>query len=173
MLAESKEMVKPSLKKLGQDGFTLLELLIVLGIFSLLIGFVTLNLGGVTRSVTVSSMASTVAADIRSQQVKAMSGSGNGNSASDFGIYFEQGRYTLFTGSTYTSSNSTNFVVNLDSGLVFSNISFPASTIIFSQRAGEISGYSSSSSSITLASSTGSERKTIHINQYGVIDSIN
>ncbi len=156
-----------------QSGYTLIELVIVMGIIVLLFGFTTINLGGVTRVTSVNETVDMLIADIRSQQTKAMTGSGDGTSGSSYGIYFQTDQYTLFRGTTYSSQNSTNFTVELDQNLNFVNDTFPNSTLIFLQSSGEISGYSAVNSTITIENTAGNEQKTIRVNQLGTVDQIN
>ncbi|MEK9201506.1 MAG: prepilin-type N-terminal cleavage/methylation domain-containing protein, partial [Patescibacteria group bacterium] len=86
-----------------QSGYTLIELVIVMGIIVLLFGFTTINLGGVARVTSVNETVDLLTADIRGQQTKAMTGSGDGTSGSSYGIYFQTDQYTLFRGTTYSN----------------------------------------------------------------------
>lgn len=156
-----------------QSGYTLIELVIVMGIIVLLFGFTTINLGGVARLTSASEAVDLLTADIRSQQTKAMTGSGDGTSGSSYGIYFQTDRYTLFRGTTYSSQNSTNFTVKLDQNLNFINDTFPNATLVFLQSSGEISGYTADSATITIKNTTGNGQKTIRVNQLGTVDQIN
>ncbi len=159
--------------KRRQSGYTLIELIIVMGILIILFGFTTINLSGVARLTSTSEAVDLLTADIRSQQTKAMTGSGDGTSGSSYGIYFQTDRYTLFRGATYSSQNTTNFTVELDQNLNLANDTFPNSTLIFLQSSGEISGYAAGNSTITIENTAGNEQKTIRVNQLGTVDQIN
>lgn len=156
-----------------QSGYSLIELVIVMGIIVLLFGFTTINLGGVARVTSVNEAVDLLNADIRSQQTKAMTGTGDGTSGSSYGIYFQTDQYTLFRGTTYSSQNSTNFIVKLDQNLNFVNDTFPNSTLVFLQSSGEISGYAAGNAAISIGNTAGSEQKTIRVNQLGTVDQIN
>ncbi|OGE35359.1 hypothetical protein A3E66_02750 [Candidatus Daviesbacteria bacterium RIFCSPHIGHO2_12_FULL_37_16] len=150
------------------QGFTLIELTLVMGIIAILISFITINL---LKPQTTASTASTVqilGADIKEQQIKAMSGDSDGESSTDSqGIYFESNRYTLFRGPNYTSG-SHYFQVDMDQNLILSN-TIPSSQVVFMKRSGEVANYTSGSDTITLSHTQSGEQKVITINRYGSI----
>lgn len=153
-------------RKLG--GFTLIEVALVMGIFAILASFATVNLLGTQRSADLNSTSTTIIADIKQQQARSMLGdTGGGSSAIVHGIYFESSRYTLFIGSTYNPTEPTNFVVDLSGGLTLST-TFPTSQVIFNLQSGEINGFASGSSSVTLTT-TGGQARTLTFNKYGVV----
>ncbi len=154
-------------------GFTFPELIVVIGIFAILFGLTTANLPSFQRLASVSSTVDTLVSDIKSQQIKAMVGATEGRVAADnYGIRFEQNKYIFFHGTSYNSNDSSNFTVNLDQNMQFQNITFPNAVVIFSQGLGEVVGYASGSSSLTIKNTAGSEQKTITVNRYGVIVSV-
>ena len=150
------------------QGFTLIELTLVMGIIAILISFITINL---LKPQTTASTASTVqilGADIKEQQIKAMSGDSDGESSTDSqGIYFESNRYTLFRGPNYTSG-SHYFQVDMDQNLILSN-TLPSSQVVFGKRSGEVASYAPGSDTITLSHTQSGEQKIITINRYGAI----
>jgi type II secretory pathway pseudopilin PulG len=147
----------------------LAELVLVLGIISIIFGFITVNLGRVTRVTGVLAASEVLTSDLRAQQEKAMNGVGETEGLS-FGIFFEQDRYILFSGSTYSSSDPDNVPVILGEDVTFTDITFPQNQIVFSPRSGEIAGFNEAESFITVLSSIGSEQKTMRINKYGAVD---
>ena len=155
-----------SLKK--YPGFTLIELALIMGIIAILVSFITINL---LKPQTTASTASTVqilGADIKEQQIKAMSGDTDGESSTDSqGIYFESNRYTLFRGPNY-ASGSHYFQVDMDQNLILSN-TLPSSQVVFGKRSGEVANYTQGSDTITLSHSQSGEQKVITINRYGSI----
>lgn len=156
----------------SQRGFTFPELVIVMGIVLLLLGFVTINLVKVQNSSSFSTTVDTLITDIKNQQIKAMVGDTEGRSSADsYGIHFSGNQYVLFHGQSY-SSDSSNFSVNLDASLAFSSNTFPNGNIIFLQSSGEVSSYSATTNSIVLQTTNGSQSKTITINKYGVVTSV-
>ena len=80
-------------------GFTLMELIIIMGLLASLFVFSSINLLRPQRSSSLEVTLTQVVADLRHQQLKAMTGENGGG---DFGVYFETGSYYLFSGSSYT-----------------------------------------------------------------------
>lgn len=155
-----------------QKGFTLPELLIVIAISLILFGFVVVNLTQLQRQSYLTTTIETLVSDLYSQQNKAMAGDTEGlGIITAHGIYFETNRYVLFRGSSYNPLDTSNFPVNLDTLLTFSNITFPTCptcTVIFSKISGE-TGLINGSNTITLTDSTNGEQKILEINKYGAI----
>src|SRR4029078_7629262 len=123
-------------RRILQKGFSLPEVVLVMGIIAILFGFITINFVGITKTTSISATVDGLIADMKSTQEKAMNGAGDGTSGSAFGIYFQSDRYILFRGATYSSSDSYNFAIMLGEGQQLSNITFPASSLVFNQRAG-------------------------------------
>lgn len=156
--------------KIQLSGFTLIEFLVVISIFAVLATLAVINLLKPQTQASVATTAVTLIADIRRQQLAAMAGdSGNTSTSQPQGIFFETNKYTLFVGSTYSAGAIDNFVINLDNNLTFSSITFPASTLVFSKRNGEVSGFVDASSSVTVRNTQSGEQVTISVNRYGAI----
>ncbi len=153
-------------------GFTLVELVLVLGIILTLFGMTMFNLVGTQQTSEVGTTADTLVSDMASQQTKAMLGIGT-SSGTNYGIYFQTDRYVLFKGNYYNPADSTNFTVMLNSGLQFSNITFPQDSIIFSSVTGTASGFLSGANSVSVGESDGTKTKTISVNRYGIVISEN
>lgn len=154
--------------KNNQSGFTLVELVIVMGILLMLFGFMSFNLVRVQRTTSVNSTADTLVSDMASQQTKAMLGAGS-LSGYSYGIYFQSDKYTLFQGTIYSPSDPNNFTVSLDSGITFTNVTFPSSSVVFSSGTGEVNGFSNGQNTVTIQDSQGAKTKTITVNRYGVV----
>lgn len=161
------------MQKKHQSGITLIEIIIVMGIFAILFGFTTINLLGANQKTSTTALINTLISDIRHLQIRAMAGEINslGNSTS-LGIRFETDKYILFQGNTYVSTNSSNYAISLDENLVFSPISLPQQQVIFASGSGEIINYSSTSHSVTITNTVTNAQKTIQFNKYGVITQI-
>lgn len=145
-------------------GFTLPELILVMGILAILFGFVSQSLISSQHRVSVTSSVSQLVADIKLQQSKAMWGDTEGRAATDnYGIYLNSNQYILFHGSTYSSGNPDNIPIDLESSVTVS----PQQAFIFAKGSGEIMNYGPSADTITISSP--SDSKTIEFNQYGVI----
>ena len=140
-------------------GFTLIEVILAITIFALLASFTTINLLQPQTKATLDSTVTTLVADIKEQQTKAMAGDSLGSgTAQNHGIYFENTRYIIFKGPGYVASDPTNFVVNIDPSLsLYFNL--PNSQIFFSQNSGEwddlAEGKTYSDYSITVQSNDG------------------
>jgi type II secretory pathway pseudopilin PulG len=152
----------------------LIELVVVFGMLAVLTTMTMSSLFGSHRTATVTATVDTLIADLRSQQTKAMSGSQqSGISPAGYGIYFQTNQYTLFKGTTYSAGDTSNAVIALDPRVTFSAISLPGSTIAFASKSGEFVNYATSSSSLVVRHSDSGNAKTIRLNRYGVITSVN
>ena len=160
--------------RLLQRGFTIVEMSVVLGIAAVLISYATVNLTSIQHITYLAATINTVTVDLKQQQLKAMVGDTEGRASHDhYGIYFEQTKYTLFHGSTYSSSDTANAIVPFDNNVQMSATTFPQSQIIFNGVSGEVIGFTNGQNTITLRNSVTAEQKTITINRYGVITNIN
>ena len=155
---------------LKKNAFTLIELILVIGIFSVLVMVVAVNMVRTQTTASVSQTSSVLVADLKQQQLKAMLGNTEGtDTAQTFGIYFEPTSYTLFSGASYSAGDPANFIIKLDEGVEFSNINFPSSQIVFSRKDGNLSGYVSGSDNVTILHVQSGEKETITMNRYGVV----
>lgn len=154
-------------------GFTLIEVLAVISILLVIGGIATISLVLVNRNANLNSSVDLITADLRQQQLKAMTGDTEGRSASDnYGLYFSTNNYVLFH-SSYSQSESSNFKVNLGDNLEFVNVTLPGSQIIFGRGSGDVVGFTNGSNTFTLRDKTNNNQKTITINRYGAVISIN
>ena len=142
-------------------GYTLIELLVSIGILAVLFALITINISPLPSNTLQATNLGILLADIKSQQSLAMA------SDSSYGVYFESASYTLFKGSGYTQGLFTNTVVDLDSGIVFSDITFPGSVIVFSPGTGDIAGYAVGVDSFTIRNSVTGKSTEVKINKYG------
>jgi len=149
------------------NAFTLVELILIIGLFAVLSMFMTINLIKPQVSINIDSSLNLLISDIKNQQMKAMSGSTDGNiSAQNYGVYIEPSQYTLFTGTTYNPTDPLNFVVNLDTGVTLTN-NLTSSQIVFAKETGDIISYINGSNIVVTHSS--GDFKTININALGVV----
>ncbi|HYK08689.1 MAG TPA: type II secretion system protein [Candidatus Eisenbacteria bacterium] len=156
-----------------QNGFTFPEIIIVMGIVTILLGFITFNLLRAQSSSSLASTLDTLITDIKNQQIKAMTGDTEGRDSPDrYGIHFTASQYVLFHGASYNASDTSNVTVSLDSNLDFASNTFPNGNIIFLQTSGEVSSYSATTNSIVLQTTTDNQSKTLTINKYGVITGV-
>lgn len=155
-------------------GITFIELIVVIGIFLTLIGIASISLVSTRINVSLDTTISSLIADLSSQQIKSMVGDTEGRATNDtYGIYFEQDKYILFHGLSYSPSDSSNFTISIKEPVRISSVQLPASSIVFSLRSGQVNGFSNTQNSITFQDSVTGEQKTVIINRYGAVTSAN
>lgn len=157
-----------------EKGATLLELITVVGVFSILFGIIGFSLFGSVASSSIQTSVTTLVADIKGQQVKAMSlETGGAAQTKDYGLYFSQNSYTLFTGSNYLEGDNENFVIPLGNNVEFFSVSIPNRTLVFTKLTGEVAGFVADQNTIILKNTQNNQTKTIQINKLGVITEAN
>lgn len=154
------------MSKTSQKGFSIIETLIVMAVFLSFLGLLSMNLINIEPRASINLATSTIIADIRKQQLKAMTGDTFNNLTADFGIYLESSRYILFPGNSYQGGAAGNSVFNLADNISITDIGFPSSIIVFQKGSGEIS---SGGNSFTVRNSVSSELKTITFNKMGAV----
>lgn len=160
-------MKSPALKKLGQGGFTLIEILVSCAIIASLFALTTINLASPVETATVGSVVDTIIADLKSQQLNAIAGNDGGTtSAQPQGIHIQMGSYILFAGAAYSAVDPNNFTLAMDSGISLST-SFLNSRVIFNKGDGEVQGFVNGSNTITVNGRSSS--KIITINRLGAV----
>lgn len=151
-----------------QQGFTLIELGIVLAIMAIMLTLSIVSLSNVQDQAYSSKSLEILLSDIRMQQTKAMNGQTDGETITyRYGIHFETNTYTLFRGDTFNASDPYNFSVNLDGQLSFASVLFPNSQIVFEKGSGEIVGFSEGNNSFSFSDGT-----AVQMNSLGVITQI-
>ena len=161
-------LVKSGLDKM-KKGFTLVETLLVMGIFGILIALGSINYFSTVNQTNVGVTKDVLVADLRSAQNKAMSGAAlAGTTVDSWGLKLLESSYVIFPGPTYTAGATGNYIVQLPIGMSVST-SLPSSQVLFSKGTGEIVSYNSDTDVISL--SVGSSSKTIELNRLGVITS--
>lgn len=155
----------------SNSGFTVLELVIVMGITCVLLAIASLNLSNINPKSSLDGTVQTLTADIKQQQIKAMSGEITKTGTPDsYGIYFSGTSYTLFHGSAYNPNATDNYIVNLDHLQV--TATFPLSSLIFNRSSGDINNFQAGKNTITLTQTDTNLTKVITINKYGAIESV-
>jgi prepilin-type N-terminal cleavage/methylation domain-containing protein len=153
-----------------QRGFTIIELIVGMGVFLTLMAVAVVNLTRLPSSSAQSSGYDLLIADIKSQQTEAMVGALNGEIIhNDYGIYFGDRTYTLIRGNTYDPLDSFNFVVNLDPNISITNITFQNNVLIFEKGSGEVKNYSLGQDSLEVKNDQTGEVRLLRINKYGAI----
>jgi prepilin-type N-terminal cleavage/methylation domain-containing protein len=167
--------IKPNLQlpQSAQRGFTLVEFLLVMSIFAVMTGIATVNLFSFQRESQLNATFNTFVADLKNQQMKAMSGdTGGASTLENYGINLDPSnyQYILFSG-TYSAANAANFAVSVPNTVQVTT-TFPNSQVIFQKGSGDVSGYTSATSTITLRDTATNEQRVIQLNRYGVITGV-
>ena len=151
---------------MNKRGFTLVELAVVIGIFTTLMGFIVLNLVRSQQTASLTATSEILLSDIKQQQMKSMVGDTEGRAdAGPYGIHFDANKYILFPGASYSPLESSNFEIDLPSNMQFNSANYD---IIFSRVSGEIS----LPAIIELQDNTNSNLKRIYLNAYGTITQV-
>lgn len=100
------------------DGFTFVEVLVIVGILSLLVGLGLSSYFIFYSKSSIDSVAKNIVNVLRLAQTKTLAS----ERALNFGIHFENDKYVLFEGLTYYSTSTTNQVFNLSGDIEISNI---------------------------------------------------
>jgi prepilin-type N-terminal cleavage/methylation domain-containing protein len=156
-------------RPLSQAGFTLVELLVVMGLFAILAGMTTVSLIGPQAAAPVSASVNEIVADLKNQQLKAMMGdSGSATAAQPHGVYIQTNQYTLFKGATYSAADADNIVIPAKDGVSL-GANFPSSQVVFSKGSGELTSFTDGSNSISVESSISGDVTQIIINRLGAV----
>lgn len=153
------------------SGFTIVELVVVMGIFLVIFSFAWINFSTLPSRTTSATSVQALVADLKSQQTQAMSGDSSGSGiGSDYGIYFGTNFYVLFKGSSYGPGSASNFRIDLeDANLNFSdNLPLAANhSIVFAKGSGEIENYVSGQDAVTIVNSLTNQNVVVRVNKYG------
>lgn len=156
-------------KNIESRGFTIVELITVMGIILIIFSLSWISLTSLPSRATLQTDTVALINDIKSQQVLAMTGDASGGgTASDYGVHFETTSYTIFKGNSFTPGALGNFTVQLENAnLNFTGITFPGSIIVFTKGSGEIVGYLPAQDSVSIKDSLTGSTKTVRLNKYG------
>lgn len=152
------------------NGFTLVEVVIVMGLMLILMAFVTQTLFRGQQRTSLTETVNLMVRDMRQQQLSVMQGDTFGDGVlADYSIRFETDRYILFPGSVYVSSNPNNRVVLYPPTIRSSSITFPGNILTFARGSGDVRSYSATTNSVTLFESDTNTTKVIQVNEHGVV----
>lgn len=150
-------------------GFTLTELLLVIGLVAIILSFSIVNILPLRDRASINTLTSTVIADIRQQQLQAMIGDTEGNGVrTPHSIYFTGNTYTSYPGTTYSAQNQYNFTITLDESVEFVN-TFLNNTLTFASGSGAFANYTGSNNTLILRVKQTGQQRVITLNQYGVV----
>lgn len=154
-------------------GFTLIELIIIMGVVAILMMIVLPNMGAPIRKSAFSETLSLLVSDTKAQQQKAMLGDAKlvtGPKA--YGINFTSTDYTLFQGPSFLPGDANNFTVELDPNLNFSFINLPQTQIIFAPGSGDATNFINNSYTLTLIDLETGRSSIITFNRHGIIEQV-
>ncbi len=151
-------------------GFTTAEILVALGILALITGLSVSAFVALNRREGLQTSAETVKAVLSEARSKTLSAAYSTN----WGVHFASSSVTLFRGSTYSSSASTNVLTTINSRVVISNVSKVGScsssscTVVFNRLTGE-TDQASPTATVTLRDSQNSTQ-VITIYGTGIVE---
>lgn len=151
-----------------QTAFTFIEVVVAMGVVSILFSIATTDLFHIHYRTNLANSVTACIADIRQQQLQAMTGSTNGEGLGDnYGVYITAHQYTLFKG-VYSPSDPSNRTIVLEYPIEFTAVLLPASTILFASGSGTVVDYDENQDSFGLLNTVNGERKTVEFNVSGV-----
>ena len=144
-----------------QGGFSMVQLLLVLAIFLVIASMAVPSLYQFQVGAQVDTVAAEVGQNLRRAQSRAVVGYDNTN----WGVYFEEGEYTIYSGNDYNTRNSDRDEIYpySNSVLIVNNFS---DDIVFTR----ITGLPNSEGTVTLSNIMDSDQSIITINSLGVIE---
>ncbi|MCX7997280.1 MAG: type II secretion system GspH family protein [Patescibacteria group bacterium] len=164
----SAQLVHDSMRR----GFTLVELLIVMGVMGIIMQLGSVSLLRFQQFASIQAATGSMLSDIKQQQLKAMVGdTGNIGIRGPFGVHFLPDRYVLFSGPAYDPGDSTNFVITTEQNIRIDSTTLTGNSLVFSAGSGEVVT-TDQVETITLRNTANGESRTITINRLGVITDI-
>ncbi len=162
----------PLFKKFQSEaGFTLVEVSLVLAIFTILVSLTTINFIRPNREAISSKTSDELLATIREAQEKSIAGFSTNNIASEnFGIHFEKDSFTLFRGTTFVVAEPWNFKTTLPTNLEFSVIGLPTRDLVFGKGSGEIVNFNPTQKQVTLRDKETGNLRNFIFNFFGVVN---
>ncbi len=148
-----------------KKGFSIIEILIVLGIITIIVAIIVSTFSLFGRAQALEKDTETVIESLeqaRSQTLSSLD-------ASQYGVHFGTNKVTIFTGTTYSSSASSNVDMALSSSdtILTVTISGGGNDIVFNRLTGET--VQNGTSTIIISSPTSSRTKTVTIYKTGLI----
>ena len=151
----------------GQRGFTLVEALMTMALLAGVFALIFVNIGKPQTVASLNGAVETLVADLRTQQLQAMSGDSAGeSSAQPHGVYVSSAAYTVFSGASYNGPDPDNYTVTPGQGISFST-TLPGSQVLFNKSSGEVQWFSAGSNTITVTGDEGT--RTVTINRFGIV----
>lgn len=152
-----------------QKGLTLIELMLVIGILAMLFGIGIVSLSSIQIVATSSSATTVLISDLKTQQIKAMTGDTEGRGVPDnYGIKVLSDQYIMFHGIEYNPADTANFSIPIPESYSLAS-TFQNETVLFASDSGEIVSFVDGSNSITITNIPSGSTETIILNKYGTV----
>lgn len=157
----------------NSSGFTLIEVLLVIGLLTLLLSLGIVSFGQTNTRLRLESSTSQIVSLLTEARTKAMITDTEGQPTSSvYGVHFEADKSILFRGSSFDSQNPNNFVIPADKVTILPNLPCGVPTdchnVIFTRVSGEVIGFDPVLNWLCLTS--GSSSTKLAINFLGVVD---
>lgn len=150
-----------------------MELIVVMAIVAILVSFIFVDILGSQRKASISSAVTLLISDLKLAQIRAMGGENGGDdAASPSGIFFDTSSYTIFSGPTFQVTDENNVKVQLESSLILTT-NLAGEKLLFASGSGEVDGWATGADSVTIRNLTSNESRTMIINRFGVVTSVN
>ncbi len=158
-------------------GFTLIELILVIALFSTILILVTVNLFRPIPQTQVGVVSEDISSIINQAQSKAMNSDTAGGASSErYGVHFETDSYVLFVGSSYDSGDSKNFeVLTADNISLLPTLPCPSppgdcNNIIFEKVSGKVVGFDELNNNICVTETSTNKTFSLEVNFVGVVN---
>jgi prepilin-type N-terminal cleavage/methylation domain-containing protein len=150
----------------GAKGFSLVELLVVVGILVLLTGIIMTTFVSFRKGQALDKDAELMVAVLRQARSQTLAS----KNLSQYGVHFASSKITIFTGTTYSAGAGGNydFPLNATDTIITINLVGGGSDVVFKR----LSGETSQNGTIVVSSPTTSRTRTITIYKTGLVDSI-
>ncbi len=147
-----------------KKGFTILELLIVLGIMALLVGVIFSAFINVRKGNALQNDTDVIVETLRQARSQTLSS----QNQMQYGVHLASTQITLFTGASYSAGNATNQNIPLNASDTVLTITLVGggSDVVFAR----LSGETTQSGTVVLSSSSTGKTKTITIYKTGIIE---
>lgn len=151
-------------------GFTLLEIIITLGIATILLGIPFFYYWGTLRTDMLLGITREVISKVYESKTDTIAGKSlDGQNATSFGVHFEQGYYVKFAGTSYNPTASTNEQSDLPPGIIFSQISLPQGNIMFAPLTGNVSNYNQTLNTLVIYDQNTQRIRTLTLSKAGAV----
>ncbi len=146
------------------QGFSIIEILIVLGIMAILTGITFSVFSSVKKAQALEKDRDSIIEVLRQARSQTLSS----KNASQYGVHITSSQITLFTGTSYSVGNSSNqdFILQGSDTIVTISLTGGGSDVVFNRLTGE----TNQNGTITISSPSTSQTKTVTIYKTGLVE---